>query len=297
MKKLLFVMNPFAGMRKGSRYLSDILSIFNRAEYDVTAYMTAGPGDAALVVEKRAADFDLVVCAGGDGTFNETVTGLIRGGSNTPVGYIPCGTTNDFAASLRLPQDPVKAARNIVDGSAKAYDVGKFADRYFAYVASFGAFTRASYSTPQSIKNALGHIAYLLEGIQEIAQIKAEHVRIEMEARTIEGDFIFGAICNSTSVGGVLTLDPKQVDLCDGRFELLLVRVPRDILEVSECIQALQRQEYNCSMITFLSTDKMKIYTNPDMPWTLDGERCDGAQEITAENLHKAVALVTKEEL
>ena len=296
MKKLLFVMNPYAGMRKANRCLAEILAIFNRADYDVSAYMTAGPGDAARMVARRGGEYDLVVCAGGDGTFNETVSGLMNAGLDIPVGYIPCGSTNDFAASLHLPTDPIKAAEVIVKGTPGSYDVGRFGDRYFTYVASFGAFTRVSYATPQNIKNALGHTAYILEGIQELSQIKNEHIRIDLEDRTIEGDFLFGAISNSTSVGGILTLDPKQVDMSDGRFELLLVRSPKDLLEVNECIQALQKQEYNCSMITFLSARSMTITADPNMPWTLDGERCDGRQSVSVENLHNVIRLITRNE-
>ena len=292
MKRMLFVMNPYAGQRKANRYLADILGIFNRAGYEVTAHMTAERGDATKVVQEKAAEVDLIVCAGGDGTFNETVNGLLFSGADTPVGYIPCGSTNDFAASLKLPTNPVKAAKAIVEGTPRRYDVGKFADRYFSYVASFGAFTKASYATPQNVKNALGHTAYLLEGIQELSQIRTAHVRFELDDRVIEDDFLFGAISNSTSVGGILTLDPKQVDMSDGRFELLLVRKPRDLIEVSECLVALQKQQYNCAMMTFVSTEKLRILADSSMAWTLDGEREEGHQEIFVENLHHGIQLM-----
>ena len=295
MKKMLFVMNPYAGMRKGNRYLADIISIFNRAQYDVIAYMTESQGDAARIVAARAEEVDIVVCAGGDGTFNETITGVLKSGTDVPIGYIPCGSTNDFAASLHLPTNILEAARCIADGTPVRYDVGLFGQRYFSYVASFGAFTKASYSTPQNIKNALGHTAYILSGIQELSQIRTEHVRIETEDRVIEDDFLFGAISNSTSVGGILTLDPSVVDMQDGKFELLLVRAPKDLNELNECIQALQKKKYNCTMITFLSSDRLKITANPSMPWTLDGEREDGHESVEATNLHLAIRLMVKE--
>ena len=241
MKKVLFVMNPYAGTRKGSRFLADILTRFNRADYDVTAYMTAGPGDGGEVVAKRAKDFDLVVCCGGDGTFNETVSGILRSGAQTPIGYIPAGSTNDFANSLGIPGDCLQAADRIVNGQPVAYDVGIFGDRYFSYVASFGAFTKTSYATPQNIKNALGHTAYILSGITELSQIHPEHIVMELDDETVEGDFLFGAVCNSTSVGGILTLDPKQVDMQDGKFEVLLVRAPQSLVEIAECIDAVQK--------------------------------------------------------
>ena len=294
MKRMLFILNPNAGQRKANRHLADILTIFNRADYEVMVHVTAGTGDAARVAEARARDVDLVVCCGGDGTFNETITGIQCSGTNVPMGYIPAGSTNDLASSLKMSLDPLQAARDIVEGIPVAYDLGRFNDRYFCYVASFGAFTRVSYTTPQNIKNALGHTAYLLSGIQEISQIRNEHVRLEIDGEVVEDDFLFGAISNSTSVGGVLTLDPRQVDMGDGQFEILLVRMPRNLSEVSECIQAVQNQKYNCAMITFRSARTVNIYPDPAMPWTLDGERAEGAEEIRVENLHLAIRLMQK---
>lgn len=295
MKKLLFILNPCAGTRKANRLLADILSVFNRADFDVHTYITQSRGDATQVTLERAAEMDLVVCCGGDGTFNETITGLLKCGANTPMGYIPAGSTNDFAASLGLPSDILEAARHIVEGQPVCYDMGRFADRYFSYVASFGAFTRASYTTPQNVKNALGHMAYLLEGIQEISQIRNEHVKLELDGEVIEDDFVFGAISNSTSLGGILTLDPRQVDMRDGKFEIMLVRMPRDIMELHECVMAVQKQQYNCKMITFRSARHVKITASPSMPWTLDGEREEGHEFVVAENLHHAIRLMKKE--
>lgn len=294
MKKMLFVMNPCSGVRRANRYLADIIAIFNRAGYEVIAHMTSARGDATQVVRERAKDVDLVVCCGGDGTFNETISGLLLSGVNVPVGYIPAGSTNDFAASLKLPTNILQAASDIVEGEPVAYDVGRFGQRYFSYVASFGAFTKASYATPQNIKNALGHTAYVLEGINELSQIRNTHVRMELDGQVVEDDFLFGAISNSTSVGGILTLDPKQVDMADGKLEILLVRAPVDLLGISECIKAVQSQKYNCDMITFRSAEKIKIYADPDMPWTLDGEREEGHAEVDVENVHLAIRLIQR---
>lgn len=294
MKKMLFVMNPYSGIRRANRYLADIISIFNRGGYEVTAHMTAGQGDAIWVVQEKAKDMDLVACCGGDGTFNETISGILRSGADVPVGYIPAGSTNDFAASLKLPANILQAAKDIVEGEPVAYDVGRFGQRYFSYVASFGAFTRASYATPQNIKNALGHTAYVLEGINELSQIRKTHVRMELDGQVVEDDFLFGAISNSTSVGGILTLDPKQVDMADGKLEVLLVRAPVDLLEISECIKAVQTQKYNCDMITFRSAEKIRVFADPDMPWTLDGEREDGHAEVDVENVHLAIRLMQR---
>ena len=293
MKRLLFVMNPCAGMRKANKALTEILSVFNRAGYQVITYITEKQADAQETVKQQAKDVDLVVCCGGDGTFNETIAGLMASGADTPVGYIPAGSTNDFAESLGLKTANVlDAARQIVSGTPQPYDVGCFGSRYFTYVASFGAFTKASYSTPQNIKNALGHTAYLLEGIQELSQIRKLHVKLELDDETVEDDFLFGAISNSTRMGGILTLDPKQVDMADGLFEILLVRAPKDLSEIAECIQAVQKQRYNCKMITFRSARKVTVHADAQMAWTLDGEKEPGHTCVDIENIHHAFRLM-----
>ena len=295
MKKMLFIMNPYSGKRRANKYLVEILEVFNRAGYQVTVHMTAGRGDATEVAKALGAEMNIVVCCGGDGTFNETVAGVMKCGKEVSVGYIPAGSTNDFAASLKLPTEPLEAAQEIVEGEPVAYDAGSFCGRFFSYVASFGAFTKTSYTTPQSIKNALGHTAYVLSGISELSQIHPEHIRLEINGETVEDDFLFGAICNSTSVGGILTLDPKQVDMADGKLEVLLVRSPHSLLELTECIAAVQSQQYNnCEMITFRSGSEIKITANPNMPWTLDGEREDGHGEIQVLNNHLAYRLVQR---
>lgn len=297
MKKMLFVINPYAGMRKAAKVLAEILSVFNRADYDLQVYVTAGPGDAIQAVERMSADKDLIVCCGGDGTFNETVTALMHAGLDIPIGYIPAGSTNDFAASLRLPSDCLEAARQIVEGVPNPYDAGQFGERYFSYVASFGAFTRASYSTPQSVKNLVGHAAYLLEGMQEISQIRKLHVKLTLDDdEVLEDDYVFGAICNSTSVGGIMTLDPNQVDLQDGKFEVLLVRAPKTLQEISDCLLAVQKQQYNNAMMSFRTATRITVEADPDMPWTLDGEKEEGHTLVEVRNLHKAIRIVQRKE-
>lgn len=294
MKKMLFVMNPFSGQKRANQRLPEILSLYSGAGYDVSVHMTQGVGDATTTVERLAPYMDLIVCCGGDGTFNETISGLLRSGVDVPLGYIPAGSTNDFAASLKLPTNIMKAAEEILDGVPVAYDAGKFGDRYFSYVASFGAFTRVSYATPQNVKNALGHTAYVLESIQELSQIHPEHVRIELDDRVIEDDFLFGAVSNSTSVGGILTLDPKQVDMQDGQLELLLVRSPRNLAEISECIQALRNLSYNCEILTFCPTHHARVFSDPKMVWTLDGEREPGHAVVDVRNQHLAYRLMQR---
>lgn len=291
MKQLLLILNPISGTKKSAKNLAEIIAIFNRADYDVRVHVTARQGDATLAVRRLGKEMDLIVCCGGDGTFNETVTGLIQANLKTPLGYIPSGSTNDFASSLHLSTDVIRAAENIANGTDRLYDIGKFNDRFFCYVASFGAFTKISYSTPQNIKNVLGHMAYLLEGIQELSKLQTVPVRLELDGTVVEDEFLFGAVCNSTSIGGILTFHPSLVDMSDGKFEILLVRAPRSIQELHECILALRSQDYNCNMITFRSAEHITVHAPGTMPWSLDGEHDAGGATIKIENLHHALYL------
>lgn len=292
MKNLLLILNPVAGTKKATKYLAEIISVFNRSVYDVHVYITQKQGDATRAVRSLGNQADIIVCCGGDGTLNETISGVIEEGGHVSIGYIPAGSTNDFANSLGLSGDVVEAAKQIVNGEPRYYDIGKFNDRYFSYVASFGAFTKTSYTTPQNVKNTLGHLAYLLEGIQEISKIRKAHFRMETDREILEDDYLFGAICNSTSVGGILTLNPKLVDLSDGKFEILLMRAPRSIQEVHDCVRAVKNQTYDCGMLAFRSASRVQIMADPDMPWTLDGERAEGKDKIIVENLHQRISLV-----
>ena len=294
-KRLLLIVNPCSGQKTGKRHLADVLALFCQAGYIPTVFVTTAAGHGTQVAQQHAAGHDLVVCMGGDGTFNEVVSGVLAAGADTPIGYIPCGSTNDFANSVGLKKDLLAAARDIIEGTPHTFDVGLFGGRYFTYIASFGAFTRASYATPQNVKNALGHTAYILEGIKDLLAIKPHHLRVETPEETFEGDYIFGAISNSTSVAGILTLDPNYVDMNDGLLELLLIKMPKTPLELDECIRALQKQNYAASpMITFHSAKQMTVYAEEDMPWTLDGEKEDGSQCITVRNLYSAIRLVVR---
>lgn len=296
MRKLLFLVNPNAGQRRVNKSLTEIIGIFNEGGYEVTVFLTDGPGSGTKIVQERAGDYDLVVCAGGDGTLNETITGVLRAGASCPVGYIPCGSTNDFASTLKLSMDVVQAAKDIMEGAPVEYDVGRWDDRYFVYIASFGAFTRVSYTTPQNLKNALGHLAYVLSGIQELPQIRNIPMALELDGQVLDGEYLFGAVSNSTSVGGVFTLDASQVDLRDGKFEVILVRMPRDMAELTQCATALQNHTYDCAAITFRSVSRLRVHQDPALLWTLDGERAEGADVVEIENLHRAIRLVHRQE-
>lgn len=291
-KRLLLILNPISGKKVGKRYLSDVVEQFCRAGYIPTVFVTTERNNARDVVRTHGGAADLVVCLGGDGTFNEVVAGLLDGGHATPMGYIPCGSTNDFASSIGLKKTIPAATAAILNGTPHTYDVGAFGDRYFSYVASFGAFSRASYATPQNVKNALGHVAYLLEGVKELSNIRPWHVRFEVDGKAVEGDYVFGAVSNATSVGGVLTLDPHTVDMNDGRLELLLVRMPRNPVELSECVRALAEQRYDIDAITFISGSDFIVTADPTMEWSLDGEWGSGAASVRIRNLRDAITLV-----
>lgn len=293
MKKLLLIMNPCSGKKRANKALAEIIAILNRKDWDVTTYMTAARGDATTVAAARGTEFDRILCIGGDGTFNEVISGLLSGGHQTPIAYIPAGSTNDFANSLGLAKKLLPAAEDAAAGRICPLDVGRFHDRYFSYIASFGAFTRTSYATSQSLKNVMGHFAYILSGIKEVTSIRSKHLRFTLADGTVyEDDYIFGAISNSTSVAGILTLAPELVDMSDGLFEVLLVRKPRTALELGDCVLALTTQDYSTPMLTLVASSRVEIEAPADMDWTLDGEHCDGVAHCVAENLHHAVQVV-----
>lgn len=296
MKRVLIILNPCAGTKQANKYFVDIIDIFCRAGYETVAATTEKRGDGTEFARSRAKDFDLIVCIGGDGTFNEVIAGVIESGEDVPIGYIPAGSTNDFANSLSLSKNVVQAARDIIGGVPRSLDIGCFNGRYFSYVASFGAFTRASYEAPQSIKNALGHLAYILEGIKDIPSIRPEKIRLKMEQGVYGGDYLFGAVSNSTSVGGILTLSDELVDMNDGMFEVLLIKSPSNILELNQILLALTKQNYQSPMISFFNSSEVEITADPSMPWTLDGEYQEGSEAITIKNLHGAIKLMVPED-
>ena len=295
MKQMLLIHNPRSGRCKGGKMLPQILSIFSEAGYRVTVHTTTGPGDGTEAVKAKAAGMDAVVCCGGDGTFSETVNGLLESGANLPIGYLPAGSTNDFAASLHLPTDLVEAARAIVSGTSQAYDVGKVNGRYFSYVASFGAFTRTSYATSQKLKNKLGFLAYLLGGIQEVFRLRAIPVTAEIDGEIIEGNFLFGAISNSTRMGGIFKLDPKLVDLADGQLELLLVRKFKHPLQLFGCLRAIFKHRYDHKCLVFRRVRSVRFTCPEGTVWTLDGERYDAAPVLQIDAQERAIQLIRKE--
>ena len=298
-KKVLIIINPRSGTMRANKYMTEICEMFVRGGYMPTVLVTTQRGDGTAYARNLAGDYDLVICIGGDGTFNEVVAGVMENGTRVPIGYIPAGSTNDFASSLGLSKDVITAASHVLHGKPMTLDVGSFNGRLFSYVASFGAFTKASYSTPQSIKNSLGHLAYILEGIKEgissLTSLKPIHMAFEADGVHYEGDYVFGAISNSTSIAGILTLKEEYVDMRDGLFELLLIKAPRDLLELTEIVHMLTTQNYESNMLTFVNAKSFKIHADKEVSWTLDGEYQEGSEEIRVENLHQAIEIVMRE--
>ena len=293
MKTVHLIVNPNAGTRRARRFLPEMISVFNRAGYFCDVCITEKRGDAADFTREHGGKADLVAACGGDGTLNEVITGLLLGGHATPLGYLPCGSTNDFASGLGLPTAPLKACESIVSGSAQMLDVGLFApDRYFSYTASFGAFTGVSWSTPQNVKNILGHAAYILEGIRSLADIRPIHMKITADSGCYEDDFLFGAVCNSTSLGGVLKLDDSEVHMNDGRFEALFIPFPPDLIVLNRVLTALRMHHYDDDSLHFLRASAFTFEGPADLKWTLDGEEADGSSRVEIRNIHNAIRLV-----
>lgn len=292
MKKLLFIVNPRAGKTKSTAPLFDAVAAFSRAGYLVRVFVTEAGGQARDIAAKWGGQYDLVVCAGGDGTLNETISGLMQLEQRPPLGYLPNGSTNDFAASLHLHTTVATAARAVAGGIPYSLDIGRHNDRYFAYVASFGAFTRSSYSASQAAKNALGHFAYILEGLGDLDSLRPYRCAIDADGEHFEGDFIFGAVCNSTSLGGLVKLDPKHVSMDDGTFELLLLRMPKTALDLQNLITVMTRMQYDYPGVIFRHVKNVVLTTNENISWSLDGEYAASAPRVEIQCLPGAIELV-----
>ena len=278
-KKLLFIFNPRAGRTKSHAPLFDAAAIFSEAGYLVSIRATRRRGDATRLVQRYGADFDVVVCHGGDGTLNEAVNGLMRlpADKRPQLSYLPGGSTNDFAASLSISSEPAVAAQRSMRMQPRDLDVGVFNNRNFVYVASFGAFTRASYSAPQDVKNVFGHFAYILEGVRDLDSLHPYRMRIKADGELLDGEYLFGAVSNSTSIAGLMKLSPEDVVLDDGRFELLLVPVPKTALDMQGLIHALVYQDYeHAEGLIFRHVKHVVAETEDNIPWTLDGEYAPG---------------------
>lgn len=272
-KRMLFIYNPRAGKAKIRSNLLDIIDIFTKADYEVTAYPTQARGDGLMAVkERRSGSYDIIVCSGGDGTLDEVVTGMMQCVDRIPIGYVPAGSTNDFANSLGIPKNMIRAAQAIVSGKTFQCDVGAFNDDVFVYIAAFGIFTDVSYETPQDVKNLLGHMAYILEGMRRLSTVKSYKMRVESEELVTEGEFLFGMITNSTSVGGFKRITGKYIELDDGKFEVTLIKKPGNAIELNQIMTALLTGNINTQCMYCFKSSSLKIYSDEEVAWTLDGE-------------------------
>ncbi|MDY3085803.1 MAG: diacylglycerol kinase family lipid kinase [Blautia sp.] len=290
-KKLFFVFNPKAGKGKIKTALMDIVDIFNKGGYEVVIRATQYPKDAYEMTRKYADKVDLVVCSGGDGTLDEVVAGLVETGSKVPVGYIPAGSTNDFAGSLFIPKNMVAAAEMIMEENVYRCDIGKFNKQTFTYIAAFGLFTDVAYETDQDLKNILGHLAYLLEGVKRLFDIQSYHMKVTTEDEIFEDDFMYGMITNSRSVGGFKNLTGKNVDMNDGLFEVTLITTPKNPMDMQEIISGLMSGKDNSDLIYTFKTSRIRIQSDEAVAWTLDGEYGGDHKEVEIRNLNRALNL------
>lgn len=294
MKKLLFIFNPHSGKAQIKNKLLQIVDIMVKEGYEVTIYPTQAREDAQNMVQKRAKKYDLVVCSGGDGTLDEAVSGMMLSEKRVPLGYIPAGSTNDFANSLKIPKDMVKAAKVAVSGRKFACDVGRFNEKSFIYVAAFGIFTAVSYKTSQEWKNILGHAAYILEGAKSLHDITSYHMRVEYKDQIIEDEFVYGMITNSNSVGGFKNMTGKNVLLDDGEFEVTLIRKPKNIVELNAILASLTNLIDDTDLIYSFKSDCVTFFSEEEVAWTLDGEFGGSPREVTIRNMKQALEIMVR---
>ena len=288
-ERVILIVNPFSGKAKMKTELLGVVDILSE-KYEVTVYPTKSRGDATVKVSEIEQDeYDLIVACGGDGTLNEVITGLMKSGVDCRIAYIPSGTLNEWSQGLGISRNICDAAKDILSAKETTLDIGKFADKYFSYTASFGAFTSASYSTPQEIKNVLGQAAYFFEGVKSLANIKPIHLKITTDKTVYEGDYLFGAVSNSMSVGGIVKFDGNQVALNDGLFEVLLIKKPDNILKIQGILDGILKKDLNREGMEFFHADKLVIEGEKGVSWTLDGEFAEADEITEITNINRAI--------
>jgi len=294
MKKLLLIINPMAGKGMYKDGLGDALFTLAGGGYETTVRFTQHTGHACQLANELGEQYDVVCCIGGDGTLSEVMEGIVSLEKQPLLGYFPLGTANDVASTLKLPKSNLPAAaQRIVNGAPMSFDLGTFGDNgNFTYVAAFGAFTEVSYETPQQEKQALGHFAYVLEGMLRLPKIASVHAKVEYDGGTLEDDFILGGLVNSTSVAGLIHLDPNKIRLNDGLFELTLVRLPKNIADLSQIIRDLINQDYTGPFFKIIPTSYAKFTFDKPVAWTRDGESGGEHTEIEFRNIHNAINII-----
>ncbi len=296
---MLVVRNPKAGsFISQNQFLEAASVIFKDERFSTYVYSTTKRGDGTRIARQEGENVERIVAFGGDGTLNEVINGIMHLKKRPMLGYIPAGTTNDFATGVGLSRNVVKAAETVVDGVPFPLDVGQFGeDRYFSYVASFGTFTKASYSAPQDMKNVLGYAAYLLEGLKSLSDVRSYHMTVTANGSTIEDDFIFGAVSNAMSVGGVMKYSADQVDLSDGLFEVLMIRSPRSLADLQQLIVDVTGRHYeSCEHMVYMKASDVLVRCGQPVAWTVDGESGGEWEEIRLRNCHHAVQILKPKE-
>ncbi len=292
MKNLLFIYNPKAGKGSIGSHLGDIVDVFAKAGYKITIYPTQCPGDGEATAKQWAGGYDRIVCAGGDGTLDEIVTGLMSSGIRIPIGYLPTGSTNDFARSIGLPRSIRKAAATAAGDRTFTCDLGKFNSRYFVYVAAFGLFTDVTYETDQNLKNAFGYSAYLAEALKRLPSVRSIPLRITYDDMVIRDSFIVGLITNSESVGGMKVIPGPDVKLDDGMFEVMLVRSPDNIFDFNLIAPAILDRRIRSENVICFKCSHLVIESDEPIPWNLDGEFGGLVDRAQIENIHEAAEFV-----
>lgn len=300
MKKVLVIINPCAGKDSKRVSAEDVVSAFNKYDVECFVKTTACHGDATEIVKEYHTDFDAVVCCGGDGTYNEVVSGMMLCEAKLPVIYIPCGSTNDFAHSIGISSNPQVAAEMYVNNVVNQFDVASFNEKFYTYVAAFGVGTSFSYNTSQKFKNKLGHSAYIVDGfllniVSVVKNLKAYHMRIEYDGGVIEDDFYFGSVANSNKIAGIFKLDKFDVKMNDGQFEVLLVKKSNPLGLLKVFLNTALRQDYSDDDVEFFRTSKLKITASEPVDWTIDGEYAGAAELVDIQNCHNAINLVSPE--
>lgn len=298
MKKMLFIYNPNAGKGLLKAKLSDVLDIMVKAGYELVVYPTQSYKDAYRKVVHMESGYDMVVCSGGDGTLDEVVTGMMKRDKEerVPIGYIPTGTTNDFASSLHISRDIMEAADTTVHGKPFACDVGKFNKDVFVYVAAFGLFTDVPYQTDQKLKNALGHAAYVLEGAKRLSNIPSYHIKVTSGDKVIEDEFMIGMITNSRSVAGFRSIMNKDVKFDDGEFEVTLIKKPKSLIGLQEIITALLIENFDTKHMYTFKAREITLESKDEIPWTLDGEFGGQHEEVHIINKKQALEIMVQHE-
>lgn len=293
-KHVMLIVNPKAGKKRSKFEVADIADLFAKSEFEVAIYFTSLEYGAEYLVKEHAHEVDIIACCGGDGTVNQIIKGMMETKKCPPLGYIPSGTTNDLAASLGMTKNFKRAAKVIISEGGLPFDIGTFDDDYFAYIASFGAFTEVSYNTSQKAKNIFGRLAYIFSAIRCMNKIKSYHVKIETEEKNIEGNYIFGAVTNSTSIAGVFKFEDDMVDFADGKYEILLIKQPKSLFKAFEICMSMFNKSYKNENITLIHASDIKITSDEPLEWALDGEHKTGGKTVKIKNNPQAIEIIRK---